>query len=124
MDKVVETPKSAKQSVEYELTSDEKTMAILAHILGILVSFLGPLIIWLIKKDESDFVDFHGKEALNFQITIAIAYAVGVVLSIVGVGCLIMLAAWIMTVVFGIIAAVAANEGEWYEYPVTIRFIS
>ncbi len=124
MDKVVETPKSAKQSVEYELTSDEKTMAILAHILGIFISFIGPLIIWLIKKDESDFVDFHGKEALNFQITIAIAYAVGVVLSIVGVGCLIMLAAWIMTVVFGIIAAVAANEGEWYEYPVTIRFIS
>lgn len=124
MDKVVETPKSAKQSVEYELTSDEKTMAILAHILGIFISFIGPLIIWLIKKDESDFVDFHGKEALNFQITIAIAYAVGVVLSIVGVGCLVMLAAWIMTVVFGIIAAVAANEGEWYEYPVTIRFIS
>ncbi|MCD6595976.1 DUF4870 domain-containing protein [bacterium] len=123
MDEVAGTPQPTEQVGEYEPTSDEKTMAILAHVLGILVSFVGPLIIWLIKKDESKFVDFHGKEALNFQITMAIAYIIGGALSVIGVGCIVMLAAWVMIIVFGIIAAVAANKGEFYKYPVTIRFI-
>jgi len=69
--------------------SDEKTMAMLSHILGAVTCFVGPLIIWLIKKDESPFVDDQGKEALNFQITIAIAYIVGAVLMAVCVGYLI-----------------------------------
>ena len=56
--------------------SDERTMGMLAHILGGVTNFLGPLIIWLIKKDESPFVNDQGKEALNFQITIAIGYVV------------------------------------------------
>jgi len=58
-----------------EIKQEDKTMAMLCHLLGILTAFLGPLIIWLVKKDQSPFVDDQGKEALNFQITLVIANA-------------------------------------------------
>ena len=68
------------------LSQDEKTMAMLIHLSGIFTGFVGPLIIWLIKKDESPFVDRHGKTALNFFITLAIAAFVSVILIIVLIG--------------------------------------
>src|SRR5689334_1430002 len=55
-------------------TQDDKTMAMLSHLLGIVLGFVGPLIIWLIKKDQSPFVDDQGKESLNFQIMLVIGY--------------------------------------------------
>ncbi len=105
------------------VTSDERTMALLAHLLGIFFSFVGPLVIWLIKKDESKFVDHHGKEALNFQLTMLIAYVVGVILSTIIIGLCVILAVWVIIIIFSIMAAVAANKGEYYRYPLTIRFI-
>jgi len=106
-----------------ELTSDDKTMAMLAHLLGIVVGFVGPLIIWLIKKDQSKFVDYHGKEALNFQITVLIGYIVSSILSMVLIGCVTGAAVWIMSLIWSIIAGMAANKGEYYKYPVSIRII-
>ena len=103
--------------------SDEKMWATLIHIGGILFNFLPALIGYIVLKDKGPFIRAHATTALNFQITLLIAYVVGGILSIVFVGLLVMLAAWILSIVFGITAAVAANRGEWYTYPLTIKFI-
>ncbi|MHC4910458.1 MAG: DUF4870 domain-containing protein [Planctomycetota bacterium] len=105
-------------------SSDDRNMALLAHVLAIFTGFIGPLIIWLIKKDGSPFVDDHGKEALNFQITVLIASIVSAVLAIVVIGVFLLLAIAICNLVFCILAAVAASNGEFYRYPMTIRLLS
>ena len=69
-----------------EVSKDARNMAMLCHLLAIFTGFLGPLIIWLIKKDEDPFVDEHGKEALNFQITVFIAMFVSGILTMVCIG--------------------------------------
>ncbi|MFW6456742.1 MAG: DUF4870 domain-containing protein [Planctomycetota bacterium] len=104
-------------------TKDERTMAMLAHLLGIVAGFLGPLIIWMIKKDESEFVDDQGKEALNFQLTLLIGYAASVVLSFLCIGVLVGPAVWIVGLIFSIMGATTANKGESYRYPFNIRMI-
>ncbi len=108
---------------------DEKTMGMLAHILGGVTNFLGPLIIWLIKKDESPFVNDQGKEALNFQITIAIAQLVTIVVSFIlpFIGCftsLLSLALWITGLIFGVLGGLEANKGKVYRYPFALRLVS
>ena len=116
--------------------SDEKTMGMLAHVLGTLTAFVGPLLIWLIKKDESPFVNDQGKEALNFQITVAIAYIASGMLSIIVsfvpfiggfVGCITFVfppAIWIASVIFSILGGIEANKGVAYRYPFALRLIS
>ncbi|MFA9476755.1 DUF4870 domain-containing protein [Phycisphaerales bacterium AB-hyl4] len=99
-------------------------MALVAHLLGILLSVIGPLIIWLIKKDDSKFVDDQGKEALNFQITILIAYLISSVLTTVLIGCLLLPIVIIVNIVFCIIAAMKSKEGIRYRYPFALRLIS
>jgi uncharacterized Tic20 family protein len=104
-------------------TPDDKSMGMLAHLLGIL-GFIGPLIIWLIKKDTSPFVNDQGKEALNFQLMLLIGWVVGAVANLVFcVGILIWLAVIVVGVIFSIIGAMKAKEGIAYRYPFTIRFI-
>jgi uncharacterized Tic20 family protein len=103
--------------------SDERLWATLAHALPILTSFIAPLIIWLVFRERSRFVDDQGKEALNFQIFLAIAYLVGVVTAFLVIGFFILLAAWILSIVFGIQGAIVAGRGEPYRYPLTWRVI-
>lgn len=124
-----------------EVKSDN-TMGMLCHLLALtallgipLGNILGPLILWLIKRDEDPFVDLCGKESLNFQISIMIYGAAlflfilpTVIIPFIGVLLLplIMLAAIalaIMAIVYTIIAAIKASEGDSYSYPFTIRFI-
>lgn len=104
--------------------SDEKLWATLIHVGGIFFSFLPALIGYLIMKDRGPFVRAHAASALNFQITLVIAYVVGGILSVVGIGLLIMAAAYVLNIVFSIIAAVKSNQGQWYTYPVAIKFLS
>ena len=104
-------------------TPDDRNMATLAHILGIFTSFLGPLIIWLIKKDQSPFVDDQGKEALNFQITLVIGWVISAVATVICIGPFLALGLSVIAIVFGIMGAVASNKGEAYRYPLNIRFI-
>ncbi len=111
--------KSGQQPV-YQPTSDEKTMAILAHALTFVASFLAPLIIYLIKKDESKFVADQAKESLNFQITLFIVYFA---LFITVVGMFLIFIPWIVGLIFIILASVKASEGKTYRSPVCIRFI-
>ena len=107
-----------------ELSGDERNFAVLAHVLGILTSFLGALIVWLIKKDDSPFVDDQGKEAINFQITVFLAQAVAGMLTVIGVGCVLLPIIMVGNFILCILAAVAAGQGRWYRYPMTVRLIS
>ena len=108
----------------------ERTMGMLCHLLalcGLAIPFgniLGPLVLWLVKKEGMPFVDDQGKESLNFQISIAI-YGVGAaVLSIIGIGIPLAIALGVFWLVMVIIATVAANKGERYRYPLTIRLLT
>lgn len=103
--------------------SDQRLWATLAHAGGIIFGFLAPLIIWLIFKDRGRYVDEQSKEALNWQITLLIAYVVGSILTAVLIGLLILVAAWIAALVLGIMAAMAANRGDAYRYPFALRLI-
>ncbi|MCO5313569.1 MAG: DUF4870 domain-containing protein [Microthrixaceae bacterium] len=102
---------------------DDTTFATLVHILALFTSFIGPLIIYLVKGEESPFVKHHAAEALNFGITVFIAYAVSAVLMIVLIGFVLFPLVAIWSIVMPIIAALAANKGEWYRYPLTLRLV-
>lgn len=82
-----------------------------------------PLIVYLVYKDRSAFLNRHGAQALNFQITLAIAYVVGWVLSFIYIGFLVLLAAGVLALVFGIQGSIAAHRGQDYQYPIAIPFI-
>ncbi|MBL9151988.1 MAG: DUF4870 domain-containing protein [Verrucomicrobiales bacterium] len=102
---------------------DDRTFGMLAHLLGLFTGFVGPLVIWLIKKDESPFVDDQGKEALNFQICMTIGIVVSYFAMALFIGCLTLPALLIANLVLTIMATVKANEGVTYRYPVNIRLI-
>lgn len=86
-------------------------------------NIIGPLVVYLLKKDEYDFVEDQGKESLNFQITVTILLFISGLLFIVGIGVLLVAIIGIAAFVFTIIAAIKANEGEFYRYPWAIRFL-
>jgi uncharacterized Tic20 family protein len=109
---------------EVVLQPDSKTWAILAHVIPLVgLSFIAPLVVYLIKKDEDPYVAHHAKEALNFQITIIIAAIISLILIIVLIGILLLIAVAIGSLVYAIIAAVAASNGQMYRYPVNIRLV-
>ena len=97
--------------------------ALAAFIAPFLGGVLGPLIVYLVKKDHSAFGADCAKEALNFNITVAIGYCVCGLLAIVFIGIPLMVALWIAWLVLVIIAGVRASEGTSYRYPATIRFV-
>src|SRR6478672_4407407 len=101
-------------------TSDEKTMALLAHVLTLAAGFIAPLIIYLVKKDESSFVAAHAKESLNFQITLFIAI---IILFITIIGVVLVWIVGILALVLVIIATLKASEGKLYKYPLNIRLV-
>ncbi|HET6398229.1 MAG TPA: DUF4870 domain-containing protein [Candidatus Thermoplasmatota archaeon] len=107
----------------------ENEMAMWLHLSalsGLVVPFgsiLGPLIFWLVKKDQMPSLDRHGKEALNFQITVALAMVVSFVLVFILIGILMMLAVGIAALVFTILAGVRAGRGEAPGYPFSFRFL-
>lgn len=98
----------------------------LAAFLGFVFPFgsvVGPLILWQMKKEVDPFIDDQGKEALNFQITVAIAWIACIVLAFAVIGCFLMFALAIATVVLTIIGSIKANKGIAYRYPLTWRVI-
>jgi uncharacterized Tic20 family protein len=114
-----------------ELTQEEKQWGMFCHLsalLGLLVgglTFVGPLVCWLLKKDTSPFVDYNGKESLNFQINILIYTLISIPIAIVtcGFGAVLTIAILIYGIVMPIIAGLKANNGEKYQYPYTFRLI-
>jgi len=104
--------------------ADEKLWATLVHVGGIFFGFLPALIGYLVLKDRGPFVRSHTATALNFQLTMLIAEVAGYILMLVLIGFVIVPAVYIVRIIFSIIAAVRANRGEWYSYPLSIRFVS
>ena len=104
-------------------TPDEKTMGILSHILCLVGGFIAPLIIYLIKKDESVYVREQSKEALNFQITVLICYIVSWILIFVFIGLILIFLVMIADLVLIILATIKASEGKLYRYPINFRLI-
>lgn len=116
-------PTNPYQSVQPLSPSDEKLWATLVHVGGIFFGVLPALIGYLVLKDRGPLIRQHTGTALNFQITMLLASIVGAILIIVLIGFIIVIAVAIVVIIFSIIAAVAANKGESYEYPLTIKFI-
>lgn len=104
--------------------SNENTMGMLAHLLMIFTWWLGPLILFLVKKDEG-FARGEAREALNFGITLTLAYIVCWVLTLVTLGILFFLPFLVLVagLVFGILGCIAANKGQPYRYPVNLRLV-
>jgi len=102
----------------------DKTLAILVHIGGLFFSWMAPLIIYLIKKGEGDeFTTNNAREALNFQLTVLIAYVGCFILSFVLIGLFLFWVVMMGNLVLTIVAAVKTSNGENYRYPMTIRLV-
>ena len=106
-------------------TQEDRTLALLTHLSGIVLSFIVPLVLWLINKDkpEKEFLNDQAKEALNFQITVVIAWVIAIVLSAIAIGFLLYPVIWIGNLILCILAGVKANEGVAYRYPFALRLI-
>lgn len=110
------------------ITDEDRNLAMLCHLLAIFTGFLGPLVLWLVKKDSSPFLDHHGREALNFQITLLLAMtclgAATFILMFILIGLVlvpVLILVPILALVAEILAAVAAQKGEWFRYPCCLR---
>lgn len=124
----------------FEATPDDRQWAMFAHLSALVamwlggLGFLGPLIIWLIKKDQSQFIDDQGKEALNFNLNVLLAAIVlgmitaPVAFMTIGLGLIIMIPLFLvvgaLAIVMPIVAAMKVNTGEAYRYPYIIRIVT
>ena len=109
--------------------SRERTWALFCHLsafAGFFIPFghvIGPLTIWLVKREEHDLVDDQGKESLNFQISVTIYGAAAALLVLVVIGIPLVMAVVVSDVIWVVIATVRASRGERYRYPLTLRFV-
>jgi uncharacterized Tic20 family protein len=112
-----------------ETTQDERLWGKLCHLsafAGYLIPFgniIGPLVIWLIKKDESQYVDKHGKSSLNFEISITIYILISILLIFIIIGIPILIGIGVYHIIVVVIASVRAFEGQLYDYPLTMIFV-
>ena len=104
-------------------TSEERTLAMLAHLITFMSSFIGPLVIYLVKKDESAFVGDQAKEVLNFHLSVVIYAIVGVLSCFIFIGFVLLPALGIFVLVVTIMGALAAYDGKAFRYPLCIRFL-
>lgn len=104
--------------------SQDKTLAILVHLGGLFFSWLGPLVIYLLKKGSGEeFTVKNAREALNFQLTLLVVYFVCFVLSFILIGLFFFWIVMMSNLILSIMAAVKASNGVAYRYPLTIRFV-
>lgn len=110
-------------------STQETNWAMFCHLGGFcgyfipLGNIIVPLILWLAKRDESPFVNQHGKEALNFNISMTMYAIISAVLCLILIGFVLLAALFIIQIVFIIQATLCASRGEYYRYPLTIRFV-
>ncbi len=110
--------------------ANARTWSSLCHasaLLGVFLHFPGhlipPLVVWLLKRNDSPEIDAHGKEAVNFQISMLIYNIVAAVFCLILIGFLFLAVLWVLNAVLVIVAAIQASDGKFYRYPMTIRFI-
>ena len=113
-----------------EINKDARMWAMVCHLAGLAGMLLpgtgnivAPLVVWQIKKEGNPFIDEQGKEAVNFQISISMYLIISIFLCIICVGAFLVAATIFFFFVFSLIAAVKANNGFHYRYPLIIRFI-
>jgi len=111
-------------------TKSDRDWALFIHLSHFVVLLLGipivaPLILWLIKKDQSYFLDDHGKEAVNFEISLILWGIIGAAATLLtcGLGIVLVLGVWILGIVGTVMGLVAASNGRYYRYPMCFRFI-
>lgn len=106
---------------QVEVSSDDRMWAVLGHLAQFVLPIFGPLVIWLVKKDDSAFIGDQAKEALNFQLAVTIVCTVSAATCVLSpLAIIVVVGGW----VYSIMAAVEANKSVWYRYPYTIRMIS
>jgi uncharacterized Tic20 family protein len=111
------------------IAEKDRQLAVLMHLSSLvgyfvpLANLVIPLVIWLVKKDESADIDAVGREVVNFNLSMLLYAVIGFILTFVLIGVLVLAGLWIFGIVVTIIAAVRANDGWRYRYPLTIRFI-
>jgi uncharacterized Tic20 family protein len=120
----------ARQALATDISSDIRTWAMFTHLSALLAyigvpfgHIVGPLIIWLVKKDDDPFINSHGRESLNFQLSITLYTGIAFLLMFAIVGFVLLPVVLGMHVVLCILAALRANDGQLYRYPLTIRFL-
>lgn len=124
MSQDIETVESTPEKPD----KDARTWGMICHLMalcGYVIPFghiLGPLIIWAVKKDEYEFVNDQGREAINFQLTMTIAVIIAMILIIIVIGIPLLVVLAIFDLVMIVVAAIKANDGVRYRYPLTIRF--
>ena len=105
-------------------TQDEKNLALIMHVLSLVgFSLIGPLIVWLVKKDESAFINAQGRELLNFQLSFLIYVIVCIPLCFVLIGIPLLIIVGLASFILTIIGLVKATEGKIYRFPVTIKML-
>ncbi|MCH1931119.1 DUF4870 domain-containing protein [Shewanella sp. A25] len=116
--------------MEQAVTKSDREFGLLVYassFIGYLVPFgsiLGPLILWLMKRDESAFVDRCGRSCLNFKLSMLVYVLIGAVLAIIGIGFILLLALAALDLICTVIGLIKASEGQVYRYPLTIKFIA
>ncbi|MCH9804684.1 DUF4870 domain-containing protein [bacterium] len=105
-------------------TNEQRTYALFMHLGSLFVGFLVPLIMWLIKREESPFIDDHGKQLMNWNISLVIYFVASVLLVLVVIGILLIPILILLHLIFSIMGAVASNRGDLYRYPIAIPFFS
>lgn len=117
------------ENVEYDVSEDERTWAIIAHAMGFvglaipLGNIFAPLLVWAIKKDEGRFVDENGKQAINFQITWTVLLLVAALSIFVGLGLVLFPLIGLAWLILTGLAVVRASNNEVYDYPLTVDII-
>lgn len=121
---------NTQETQPVQTDSNERTWTIFCHLSGLLLftsipfaNVIGPLVIWLIKKDEMPKVNEHGKAALNFQISMTIYALACIPLFLIVIGFFLLMAVGIVNIIFIIVASVNASNGKLYKYPLSINFI-
>lgn len=123
---VEEQAPTSQRYVAPSLAEWERTYAMWTHLLllaGVFIPVVPTLILWLVKREQSVFVDDHGKEAVNFQISIWLYLLIGGLLSMICIGIPLVIVACGLAIVGMIIAAVAAHRGQYFRYPMSIRLV-
>ncbi|GAA0614135.1 DUF4870 domain-containing protein [Virgibacillus siamensis] len=103
--------------------SDERMFAMLIYLVSFFVPILGPLVIWLLKREDSDFIDYHGKEYFNFLISYTVYGIVCTILMIILIGFVLIFIVGLMGFIFTIVALVKAYGGQKYRIPLIFRLI-
>ena len=112
-------------------SADVRTWNVLCHASALLGFFfpwaghiIAPLIVWLVKRGDSPEIDAHGKESINFQLSMLVYSVISAILCLILIGFVLLAILHIVNVVLVIIASIRASEGKFYHYPITIRFLS